>query len=184
MIETVVAITILLVGIVGAVSLATFGIRAAGESRDRVIATNLAREGLEVVRNIRDTNWYENRFWLSGLTRGAYEISFNPNDSSMTLDPIEGTERIFDPNNPETAQNSTTQVFFDGVYLQFDPRELPSPFVTNFYRMITLTPNVADEILEVHAYVVWQDSSGSQAIYHIVDLEEYLYNWYPVTEAE
>lgn len=27
------------------------------EARDRVIATNLAREGLEAVRNIRDTNW-------------------------------------------------------------------------------------------------------------------------------
>ncbi len=57
LIETVVSIAVLAMGGLGATAIIFSSLIAGGVSRDRVIATNLAREGIEVVRSIRDTNW-------------------------------------------------------------------------------------------------------------------------------
>lgn len=57
LIELIIAIGVFTVGILGAFSLALANLRIARENQDRVIAADLAREGLELVRNIRDTNW-------------------------------------------------------------------------------------------------------------------------------
>jgi type II secretory pathway pseudopilin PulG len=57
LIETIVAIGLLTTGIIGGLSLAITAQGAAEDILNQIIATNLAREGVEVVRNIRDTNW-------------------------------------------------------------------------------------------------------------------------------
>ena len=55
LIETLVAITVLVFGIVGPLTLAQIGLRSFSQIRDRIVAEYLAQEGLEIVRNIRDT---------------------------------------------------------------------------------------------------------------------------------
>ncbi|MFH0776636.1 MAG: hypothetical protein V1936_03430 [Patescibacteria group bacterium] len=57
LIEVLVATIVLIVGALAAARL--FAIATVNDqlTKERVIATNLAREGLEAVRNIRDTNW-------------------------------------------------------------------------------------------------------------------------------
>jgi type II secretory pathway pseudopilin PulG len=57
LIEVLVAIIILVVGALSAVKLLGLASINNQLTKERVIATNLAREGLEAVRNIRDTNW-------------------------------------------------------------------------------------------------------------------------------
>jgi len=44
-----------------------------GISRDLLIATNNAREGLELVRAVRDTNWIQKQEWTSGICSGAID---------------------------------------------------------------------------------------------------------------
>lgn len=57
LIELLIAISVFMLGIMGAFSLSLNNLNTAKENSQRVIAANLAREGIEIVRNIRDSNW-------------------------------------------------------------------------------------------------------------------------------
>ena len=56
-IEVMVVIVIITTGLVGTYGILNSGQRLATDSTNRIKAINLAREGLEAVENIRDTNW-------------------------------------------------------------------------------------------------------------------------------
>jgi len=46
--------------------------------RSKLIAAYLAEEGIEIVRNIRDTNWVEGDVWNSGIgTSGDFEMQYD-----------------------------------------------------------------------------------------------------------
>ena len=55
--ETVIAVSILAIGVTLSSTLMASSLRNINTSKNRVIAVNIAREGIEAVRNIRDTNW-------------------------------------------------------------------------------------------------------------------------------
>ncbi|MDD5589743.1 MAG: hypothetical protein PHQ47_01040 [Candidatus Portnoybacteria bacterium] len=55
---------------------------AARLSQDRLVASNLAQEGFEVVRNIRDNNWEAGADWNSGLGQDEYLVQY---DSSSLI---------------------------------------------------------------------------------------------------
>lgn len=57
LIETVVAVFILVMGITAALGLAIYALNASGNVSKQIIGIGLARQGLEAVRNMRDTNW-------------------------------------------------------------------------------------------------------------------------------
>jgi len=57
LIEAIISLALLVGGIIGALTLATITIRAGTESRERIQAALLAQEGIEIVKNNRDTNW-------------------------------------------------------------------------------------------------------------------------------
>lgn len=55
--ETIIAVSILAIGVTLSSTLMASSLRNINTSKNRVIAVNIAREGIEAVRNIRDTNW-------------------------------------------------------------------------------------------------------------------------------
>ena len=55
--ETIIALSILAIGITIASTVIMNSMRNLTNAKNRVIAINIAREGIEAVRNIRDTNW-------------------------------------------------------------------------------------------------------------------------------
>jgi hypothetical protein len=57
LLEAMVALLVLMVGIVGGMVLMISTTMAARISHDQLMAANLAREGVEIVRSIRDSNW-------------------------------------------------------------------------------------------------------------------------------
>jgi type II secretory pathway pseudopilin PulG len=63
LIETIVAISILTIGILGISFLISSQISSTHFSKNKLIAAYLAQEGIEIVRNIRDTNWLNGRNW-------------------------------------------------------------------------------------------------------------------------
>jgi hypothetical protein len=66
--EVVVAISVIIMGLVSIISLVIFNINTQGYSHNMLIASNLAREGVEVIRNIRDSNWLDTtKEWDDGL---------------------------------------------------------------------------------------------------------------------
>jgi len=108
LIETIVAIGILTTGIIGGLSLAIFALGASDVAIKQIVATNLAREGIEIVRNMRDTNWLEGTLsdcssgighpnqdcytsWADGFPgipgKVIYRAVFNPGANTWSLDP-------------------------------------------------------------------------------------------------
>lgn len=67
LIETLVAITILLVALAGPLTIAQRGLTSALFARDQITAFYLAQEAVEYVRNVRDENILQGQNWLQGL---------------------------------------------------------------------------------------------------------------------
>ncbi|HYF10659.1 MAG TPA: type II secretion system protein [Candidatus Paceibacterota bacterium] len=93
LIETLVAISVLLTALAGPMTIAARGIFAAGIARDQITAYFLAQEAMEYVRAVRDGNGLaslntdpQNPPWLTGLTS-------NPNCEAAhcTVDAKQGT---------------------------------------------------------------------------------------------
>lgn len=70
LLETMVAITVLLVAVVGPISILGGSLRHIYFVRDQITAINLAQEGVEVVRQVRDTNFLNDSAWDSGFGTG------------------------------------------------------------------------------------------------------------------
>jgi prepilin-type N-terminal cleavage/methylation domain-containing protein len=78
LLETMIALTVLLSAIVGPVALVTRGIYNFSFAKNRIIAVNLAQEGVELARTIRDNNILcdevndnENQTWNANPTGGV-----------------------------------------------------------------------------------------------------------------
>ena len=72
--EVVIAISVVIVGLVSIMSLVIFNINVQGYNHNMLIASNLAREGVEIIRNIRDSNWLDSeKEWDDSLFHGDGE---------------------------------------------------------------------------------------------------------------
>ena len=67
MVEAAVALGIIVTAVSSSLTLVMASIRAEKESETDIVAANLAREGIEAVRAIRDSNWLASRPFDSGL---------------------------------------------------------------------------------------------------------------------
>lgn len=57
LLESIIGIGVILAGTIGAITLVSSTIRAGRTSNNQIVAASLAREGIEVVRTQRDSNW-------------------------------------------------------------------------------------------------------------------------------
>jgi len=80
LIEIMAVVLIVAIGLVGTSQLVVQTLQAQTINRSTIIAYQLAQEGIELVRYIRDTNWIEGASsWDDGLDRGNYCIDYrNP----------------------------------------------------------------------------------------------------------
>ncbi|MFH1423494.1 MAG: prepilin-type N-terminal cleavage/methylation domain-containing protein [Candidatus Nealsonbacteria bacterium] len=77
LIETVVAIFLLTVGTVGSFSLMQKVTSFASISSSQFVASYLAQEGIEIIRNIRDINYLQKIAWDSDIAAGtSYRLDY------------------------------------------------------------------------------------------------------------
>lgn len=86
LLETIFAIGILLIVVSAVMALATSSITGQQESEAQILGNNLAREGIEVIRNIRDSNILAGKKWDDGLHSGTALVRFESFDNSWSLD--------------------------------------------------------------------------------------------------
>ena len=67
LLETMVAVTVLLMALVGPFTIAQQSLKSAYYARDQVTAYYLAQEGIEYVRAMRDQNYLTTQPWLTNL---------------------------------------------------------------------------------------------------------------------
>ena len=175
LLEVIAAIFLITVGIIGSYSLITQTISSSTFSKDKLIAAYLAQEGIEIVRNIRDTNWLERisldpaNLWDEGLT-----------NCSGVCDGTTGNGCMVDYNHSYSPADPYHPVLpqYTGDVLNIDSNGFYSystvlPFTpTKFKRKVVINPNGSD-ILNVCVYVEWQE----KGITHSTVAREDLYQW-------
>ncbi len=156
LVEALVALTILTVGLVPAFQQASLAVSFSGSIRNLLTASSLAQEGVEVVRAIRDNNWFAGQPFDTGLTGGAASC-----DSSGCRIQYDSTSPLpLDVNPPLKVDQ------LSGTY-QYD-----SGTASGFQRKI-MTKKISPHELEVISEVDWTEKSGPKN----VSVEYHLYDW-------
>jgi hypothetical protein len=159
LIEVIIAIFLLTTGIFGAYTVIQKTLINASVSASKLTATYLSQEGIEIVRNIRDTNWLEQRTdptipWDDGLGEGDWEADYNSQILSSCPSPCDYNNLNF------------LNIDANGFY------SYSAGTPIKFKRKITITPNGAN-ILEVLVEVSWYQ----RTVFQSISVQENLYNW-------
>lgn len=150
--EVIIAVAIIAVGLVAIVALVNLSVSGIRINKSRIIASNLAQEGLEIVRNIRDNNWLSYKRglsnWKDGLAAGDYRAQY---DSEALL--------VF--------SSTPLKIDSNGFYQYGD-----SGTNTLFYRKITIQ-NIDDNQFKAVCEITWQENGRN----NVLSAETRFYNW-------
>ncbi|MGB0757704.1 MAG: type IV pilus modification PilV family protein [Patescibacteria group bacterium] len=105
LLEALIAISVVAVGVTGVMSLAGNTLTATNISSQELLAINLAREGVELITNIRDSNYLDDTAtWDTGLNSGGTNddgiIEYNTGTQTWSIDFLSA--------NTTFANNETT----------------------------------------------------------------------------
>lgn len=174
LLEVIVAIFILTVGIGGSFSLIQQTISTASMIQSRLIAAYLGQEGIEIVRNIRDNNWLEQRESLQSPPLPAWNDGM-----SGCQGPTNCCEGDYKTNMPpsKTSLTSVVGCDFDNLrYLNIDSDGFYSHLSgtqTKFKRKI-LIDQIEDNKMKVAVIIQWKEKNKI----HEVEIVEHITNWY------
>lgn len=156
--ELIIAILVFMTGVLGTFLLAQRFIFSTQVSVSRLTASFLAQEGIEIVRNLRDENWLNDRNWNSGLGAGDWQSGYNDPD----LDFLQSNGRMYLDGNGLYSH--------DQIGVQ-----------TKFKRKITIEsvdesfpPDGITDYLEVAVLISWQEKTKSYQL----EVQENLYPWW------
>ena len=159
LIELIVAVFVIVVGILSVYFVISQSISKIHESSLRLTAAYLAQEGMEIVRNIRDTNWVKGEEnWDAGLEGGEYEADYD--DSSL--------ERL-DCSSCGYEDLRFLKIDDEDFYIYKHDLENQTPFK----RKIKIEKISGDE-LKVSVEVLWKYKGKENSI----TVTEILHNWY------
>ncbi len=149
MVESIIAINIVIVGLLGVLSLLSNSLALNRDVGQKFVATYLAVEGVEVVKNLIDTNYANRRAWNDGIAEGVYAVSY---DSASLRDDNLGDLLLVN----------------EGIYNYAVGK------ATGFTRDINIEENPENENeIKVVSTVKWLTKKGLQRI----DLEDHFFNW-------
>ena len=151
-VELMVAMGLMVIGLLGIFSVLSQSLGLSRVAANQYIAANLAAEGIEVTKNILDTNFINGYQWNLGFQNGDYAVEFN----SASL--IDSPQTI---NSPLKFDEST------GRYNYTTGKN------TNFVRRITIE-NIDPTEIKVTSQIEWKDRGGTD--FEIV-IEDRFKNW-------
>ncbi|TSC84079.1 MAG: Uncharacterized protein G01um101417_348 [Parcubacteria group bacterium Gr01-1014_17] len=175
LIETLVAVVILVSAVVGPLTLAQRSIRSAVYARDQVTASFLAEEAIEYIRSVRDGNEHNrNNNWLKGLSQCIGKLCM--------VDATQDTDNAFkkcDNKKPEPYGSSCYFLAFEGARGGRYGFKTLNWEDTRFVREVTIATiprgdNTSDKEAKVEVKVRWQ--TGNLPVRDIV-MREYIYDW-------
>jgi type II secretory pathway pseudopilin PulG len=180
LIETLIALSIFIVSVVGIMSVLATGLTDINSAKKKTTATFLAQEGIEYIRNIRDTyvlysssssiGW--NQFLTSVVTICGNNNGCYFNDQSLAY---------FDPNLPITniTINSCDAIgcpkmYFNDSNGRYNSGQFGnSGSVSSFTRKIKVEKIGVGEEAKVTSTVYWGTGNSNS-----ITLTENLFNWY------
>jgi len=153
LLETLIAVAIIVIGTLGVFSAVAKYSQMTEQERDNLVASYLCQEGIEIVKNIRDTNWVEEAAsWKDGLTGCSAGCQAEFDDTSFS------------------AFSSASFLYIDhdtGLY-KYIASPVAEDVETPYTRKIVIT-EVGDDELDIEVTVYWHASS--------MVVKQNIYNW-------
>jgi len=187
-VESLVAIGMLLLAVTGAYSVAQQSLQHSYIAREQITAFYLAQEGIESIKNIRDENFLNSSYaWDGGATGSNISDCFT---QSCLVDPLVERLELCSSNTTGCLleQNNNVDSTFYGMYSHYNPDvSVYDVWIGNdaggnwqsspFTRTVTLARTSPDEI-SVTVKVSWYDRVRQEPT--DITLKEILLNWYPL----
>jgi len=176
-IETLVAIAILLLSIIAPLTIAEKGLAAAEAARKEITAFYLAQEAIEYVRNVRDMNAISGNGGKANWLQGLENCKTNGNNIGCGIDPTAGQDnQVINCNSSGDCalyQYTSSNSALLGL---FGHRPNTNGWTkTDFVRKVVITSIRGTNEAKVEATVGWTAGSlGSRSI----TVSENLFNWY------
>ncbi len=167
--ELMTVITIIVFGLLGVSSLVIQNLQAQSVNKEYLIASMLAQEGLELVRNQRDNNWLRAADWKDGENGSGSDTDIVQNDQTYIID-----YRGFGYVNagPDLADlgSDPTRLYKDanGYYTIVNTGN-----ATAYYRLIHITEDASDNFIGASSTVMWENR-GNTKTYQV---DTILYDW-------
>jgi len=184
LVETMVAISIFTMSILSVMSVLANGISNTTYAKKKITAEYLAQEGIEYIRNIRDTfalysttgqaGWtaFNVKLYTApascNLTNGCY---FNADNLfSLLPSPMPMTQITLTACSSSTCPNGI--MLYDSATGKYGYTASSTTINSGFIRKITVTTVTPDEV-KITSTVTWNQPSGVSS----VSFSENLYNW-------
>ena len=155
MIEVLVAATLVTMGVLGVFALLNKSLGTVKFVASEYIASNLAAEGIELVKSIIDQDSIDGNPFGSSFGTGTYELDYN----DTALFPADGRPMLFN------AASGLYSYDYDGGN--------PTPFVRRIEIRTDPDGNGCIEELEVRSIVEWAIRGGTFE----VDVEDHFFDW-------
>lgn len=157
LLEVIIALGIIGLGLIGVLTLVNFTISSGAVSASKLIAANLAQEGIEVIRNSRDSsaNWAD---WYKSISDGSYRASLNLANYKWLM------IAEADPHQTKLRFDSNTGLYFYAPVSQGS--------LTLFSRAVTIVSGPNEE-KQLMSEVRWQERGRNYSL----KVTSYLYNW-------
>ncbi len=164
-VEVLVSLFILTLGVGGAFAVIRTITMGTNVNNSRLTASYLGQEGVEVIRNIRDTNWLQSRAdgsvsWDDGIREGDWQVDYNTETLRNTSFENCGGSNCMHYNGRKLNRDSNG-------FLSYSPGTS-----TPFRRMVSIDKLGSDRI-EVSVTVMWDERNRS----HSVEVTEIIQNW-------
>ena len=184
LIETVVAVGILVAAIAGPMTLASQSLKASRDARNELIATHLAEEGIEVLHSMRDNNSATDN---SPQRLGWMNTILIACSGGCVIDPTDHTTPVWGPGALISCPSGDCSIVkylyynpYTGLYKQ-SSAALTAPWAkTSFTRVMTIVP-VDDPTAPIRQVrvtaTVTYGSFTNKA--RTVTVYDDLYNWFP-----
>jgi len=158
LIEILAVLFVVSMSLIGVVSLIVQNIQAQSINKNNLIASSLAQEGVEMIRQVRDSNWRSNIAFDTNLADGSYKIDYRQDKPAVITNSAEA--KIF---------------FKNGFYVNQIPNNEPDLTPTIFTREVVLEKQI-DYIgapLQVRVIISWMDRNKP----YRYELRALLFNW-------
>lgn len=154
LVEVVVILFVMSMGLIGVLSLIVQNIQSQSYNKSNLMAYQLAQEGVELIRKVRDSNWREGLPYDDKLASGEYFMSYD-----------DAAPQIHDAANPG-------ELVLKQDAANFYTHDSAAGKTTIFSRLITITAVDANSFRVVVA-VSWAEFGRN----YVYNLETILYNW-------
>ncbi|MDP3696477.1 MAG: prepilin-type N-terminal cleavage/methylation domain-containing protein [Candidatus Taylorbacteria bacterium] len=164
LVEALVTLVVLSLGLIPALAIVSSSVRIAALIENNLIAANLAQEGVEIIRSLRDANWFAvpARSFDNGLVIGSvgqWRVEWNTNWAT----------------NPPQAAGTNPPLKLDSVTGTYTYASCPTCADTGFKRHVTVT-KTTDPCgckLIVVSRVDWTQHRSTRTI----NVESHLFDW-------